>query len=210
MASKEQIEELLSILGINNESKLVICGDRGGATASRLFWSLAYYGLSVKFLDISFSKWMSLGYPVTDKVETFANSNFVINQSQLDFKVDHEYVLSKINDSSSVLVDTRSPEEFNGIIAAGPKSGRIPNSKNFPWEAAVGDDGFIFKNIEHMNSLFEESGITKDKEIICYCQVGERASHTFVALQICGYNNVKIYDRSFADWSTRDNLPIEG
>ena len=210
LASKEQIEELLSILGINNESTLVICGDRGGATASRLFWSLAYYGLSVKFLDISFSKWMSLGYPVTDKVETFANSNFVINQSQLDFKVDHEYVLSKINDSSSVLVDTRSPEEFNGIIAAGPKSGRIPNSKNFPWEAAVGDDGFIFKNIEHMNSLFEESGITKDKEIICYCQVVERASHTFVALQICGYNNVKIYDRSFADWSTRDNLPIEG
>ena len=100
-------------------------------------------------------------------------------------------------------------EEFNGTIAAGPKSGRIPNSKNFPWEIAVGDDGYIFKNIENLNTLFEKFGITKDKEIICYCQVGERASHTFVALQICGYNNVKIYDRSFADWSTRDNLPIE-
>ena len=209
VASKEQIEELLSILGVDIDSTLVICGDRGGATASRLFWSLAYYGLSVKFLDISFSKWTSLGYPVTDKVETIDNSNFTITQSTVDFKVDHEYVLSKIDDSNSILLDTRSPEEFNGTIAAGPKSGRIPNSKNFPWEIAVGDDGYIFKNIENLNTLFEKFGITKDKEIICYCQVGERASHTFVALQICGYNNVKIYDRSFADWSTRDNLPIE-
>ena len=209
IAPKEKIEELLSILGVKNDSVLVICGDRGGTTASRLFWSLTYYGLKVKYLDLSFSKWMSLGYPVTDKVEAINNTDFVITQSKLDFKVDHEYVLSKLDDSGSILLDTRSPDEFNGIIAAGPKSGRIPNSKNFPWELAVGDDGYIFKTIENLSNLFEKFGITKDKEIICYCQVGERASHTFVALQLCEYNNVKIYDRSFADWSTRDNLPIE-
>ena len=209
VAPKEKIEELLSILGVKNDSVLVICGDHGGTIASRLFWSLTYYGLKVKYLDLSFSKWMSLGYPVTDKVEAINNTDFVITQSKLDFKVDHEYVLSKLDDSGSILLDTRSPNEFNGIIAAGPKSGRIPNSKNFPWELAVGDDGYIFKTIENLNNLFEKFGITKDKEIICYCQVGERASHTFVALQLCEYNNVKIYDRSFADWSTRDNLPVE-
>ena len=120
------------------------------------------------------------------------DSIFVITTPVVNFKVNHEYVQSKLSDSNSILLDTRSPDEFNGVIAAGPKAGRIPGSINFPWEIGVGTDGYVFKNIEELDKIFEKYGITKDKEIICYCQVGERASHTFVALQFCNYPNVKI------------------
>lgn len=209
LAPKEQIEELLCNSGITDDSNIVIYGDRGGATATRLFWSLKYYGLNVKFLDISFSKWMELGYPVSNSIETIEPTDFVLTKPIINFKVDHEYILSKLDDKNLILLDTRSPDEFTGVIAAGPKAGRIPNSKNFPWEMAIGDDGYIFKKTNDLTQIFEKHGITKDREIICYCQVGERASHTFVALKLCDYPNVKIYDRSFADWSNRDNLPIE-
>ncbi len=209
VAPQDAIEKLLSVNGITNDSVIVVYGDKNGATATRLFWSLKYYGITVKFLDTSFSKWLQLGYPVSEEVPEIQPTDFVITTPFVNFKVNHEYVQSKLSDSNSILLDTRSPDEFNGVIAAGPKAGRIPGSINFPWEIGVGTDGYIFKNIEELDKIFEKYGITKDKEIICYCQVGERASHTFVALQFCNYPNVKIYDRSFADWSTRADLPIE-
>ena len=208
IADKTTIEQLLSENGVDNDTQIIVYGDKGGSTASRLFWTLLFYGADVKFLDISYSKWLDLGYPVTTEIYSPRKTTFVANENPDNFRVNSDYVLSKIQDQNTVILDTRSKEEYRGLIAAGPKAGRIPNSKNFPWENAIGINGNIFHTAEELSNIFDNYGL-QNKEIICYCQVGERASHTFLALKICGYSDVKIYDRSFADWSNNSNLPIE-
>ena len=208
IADKTTIEQLLGENGVDNDTKIIVYGDKGGSTASRLFWTLLFYGANVNFLDISYSKWVNLGYPVTTEVYAPGKTTFIANENPDNFRVNSDYVLSKIQDQDTIILDTRSKEEYQGLIAAGPKAGRIPNSKHFPWEKAIGVDGNIFHTTEELSSIFDNYGL-QNKEIICYCQVGERASHTFLALKICGYSNVKIYDRSFADWSNNSNMPIE-
>ena len=209
IADKATIEQLLGKNGVANDTRIIVYGDNGGSTASRLFWTLLFYGANVKFLDISYSKWTNLGYPVTTEVYSPNETTFIANENHDNFRVNNDYVLSKIKDPQTIILDTRSKEEYQGLIAAGPKAGRIPNSKNFPWEHAIGVDGNIFHTTEELSTIFDNYGLSQNKEIICYCQVGERASHTFLALKICGYPDVKIYDRSFADWSNNPNMPIE-
>ena len=208
VAPKEQIANFLSEIGIRNEDSVVIYGDKGGTTATRLFWTLEMHGLSVKLLDISFSYWASQSLPTTDEVSPVHSSNFVSSFSN-NYTVDYEYVLSKVDDSNTILLDNRSPDEFSGLIAAGPRPGRIPNSVNLPWDVLCGGTDHIFQNIDSMKQILDSKNITPDKEIICYCQVGERSSHTFLGLKLLNYDKVKLYDHSYSEWSSIDTLPVE-
>ena len=207
IAPKERIEILLSEKGASNSSKIVIYGDRGGASASKLFWTLEYYGADVGILEISFSTWKMKGYPVTRDVTKPQPAKFVA-KIEKDYRVFAEYIASKLGKPDVVLVDTRNPEEYDGLIVSSPRPGRIPSSINLPWFEGAGMEK-LFKDKTGLEKLFEGKGITKDKEVIAYCQVGERASHTFLALRLAGYPNVKIYDRSFSEWSAREDLPVE-
>lgn len=209
VASKERIEELLSEKAVSNDKTIVIYGDRGGASAAKLFWILEMYGATVRILNMSYSAWRSKGYPVTTVTFKPEPTKFSAASQGKDFRVSSDYVASKMGNSNIVLIDTRSPEEYEGYVASGPRPGRIPGSMNIPWSEAVDGMEKIFKSREELAKLFESRGITKDKEIVCYCQVGERASHTFLALRMAGYPNVKIYDRSFSEWSNNFELPVE-
>ena len=208
VASKERIGELLSEKGVGNDMKVIIYGDRGGASAAKLFWVLEMYGANVKILSMPYSVWRAKGYPVTTEKFKPEPAEFVANSHGKDLRVSSDYIASKIGDSNVVLIDTRSPEEYEGYVASGPRPGRIPGSRNIPWSGGVGDTE-IFKSAAELAKLFEGRGVTKDKEVVCYCQVGERASHTLLALRIAGYPNVKIYDRSFSEWSNNFELPVE-
>lgn len=92
-------------------------------------------------------------------------------------------------------MDARSPQEY---IA-----GRIPNSILFPFTDGVGEHGSLFKEKDELVSIFEEQKIPKDKELVCYCTLGHRAANVFVQLRIAGYENVRLYDGSLADWVGR-------
>jgi len=117
----------------------------------------------------------------------------------------------------SVLVDVRGPKEFSGEILAPPeyptehaqRGGHIPGAKNIPWAQAVNEDG-TFKAPEELKALYEPKGVTADKEVIAYCRIGERSSHTwFVLKYLLGYPDVRNYDGSWTEWGNLVRTPIE-
>jgi len=122
-----------------------------------------------------------------------------------------------LGNSRTVLVDVRSPQEFTGEILAPPeyptehaqRGGHIPGAKNIPWAQAVQEDG-TFKSPEDLKALYQTKGVTPDKEVIAYCRIGERSSHSwFVLKYLLGYPNVKNYDGSWTEWGNLVAVPIE-
>jgi thiosulfate/3-mercaptopyruvate sulfurtransferase len=116
------------------------------------------------------------------------------------------------------MVDVRSPKEFTGEILAPPeyptehaqRGGHIPGAVNIPWAQAVNDSDGTFKSTDELKQLYESKGITPDKEIIAYCRIGERSSHTwFVLKYLLGYPKVKNYDGSWTEWGNMIANPIE-
>ena len=123
-----------------------------------------------------------------------------------------------MSSKSKSLVDVRSPKEFTGEILAPPeyptehaqRGGHIPGATNIPWSQAVNDSDGTFKSAGELKTLYESKGITPDKEIITYCRIGERSSHTWFALKyLLGYPNVKNYDGSWTEWGNIIANPIE-
>jgi thiosulfate/3-mercaptopyruvate sulfurtransferase len=116
------------------------------------------------------------------------------------------------------MVDVRSPKEFTGEILAPPeyptehaqRGGHIPGANNIPWSHAVNDNDGTFKSVDELKKLYESKGITSEKEVIAYCRIGERSSHTwFVLKYLLGYPNVKNYDGSWTEWGNMIANPIE-
>jgi len=124
-------------------------------------------------------------------------------------RVDAGALLKKLEDPDLIVLDTRSPEEYAGIVVQTRRVARIPGSINLPWDNCVGRNGELFDQPDALRKVFEEIGITKDKEIVTYCMVGERAAHTYVALRILGYPHAKLYEKSFSEWGNSDDLPVE-
>ena len=120
------------------------------------------------------------------------------------------------SDRRNALVDVRSPAEFNGEIIAPPgltetaqRMGHIPGAANVPWAQAVNEDG-TFKSKEELEQLYGDKGVTKDKDVIAYCRIGERSSHTwFVLKHLLGFQNVKNYDGSWTEYGSLVDVPIE-
>jgi thiosulfate/3-mercaptopyruvate sulfurtransferase len=118
----------------------------------------------------------------------------------------------------SVMVDVRSPKEFTGEITAPPeypmehaqRGGHIPGANNIPWATAVNDADGTFKSVEILKQNYEQKGVTADKDVICYCRIGERSSHSwFVLKYLLGYSKVRNYDGSWTEWGNMIGNPVE-
>jgi thiosulfate/3-mercaptopyruvate sulfurtransferase len=125
-------------------------------------------------------------------------------------------VLESLNQPGIALVDVRSPQEYTGELIAPPgmmetaqRGGHIPGARNIPWAQAVREDG-SFKSPDELRTLYESQGITPDKQVITYCRIGERSSHTwFVLKYLLGYPHVRNYDGSWTEWGNMVAAPIE-
>ncbi|MDE1866334.1 MAG: sulfurtransferase [Thaumarchaeota archaeon] len=188
---------LFGSLGIDETKTVIIYGDYMDPSAARIAWTLLYYGHEkTKILDIGIRSWHQKGLAITKEVYKASPVTFVpkINSS---IRMEAEEVQKKIN--SAFIIDARSPQEY--------MNGRIPNAVLLPFTDGVGEKGSLFKEKDELVQIFEEQKIPKDKELVCYCALGHRAANVFVQLTIAGYENVKLYDGSFADWMGR-RLPL--
>ena len=216
--SKQSCEELLQRFGINNNTTLILYGDFNNWFAAFAFWVFKYYGYrDLKIMDGGRKKWLEEDKPLSKEVPNYPKGNFKASEPDDNIRVFMNYVKETLGKKDKALVDVRSPKEFTGEILAPPeyptehaqRGGHIPGAANIPWSQAVNDDG-TFKSMDELKKLYDSKGIIPDKEIITYCRIGERSSHTwFVLKYLLGYPNVKNYDGSWTEWGNMIANKIE-
>ncbi|HYL66290.1 MAG TPA: sulfurtransferase [Nitrosopumilaceae archaeon] len=198
-----QMRKLLSILGVTKEKTVVFYDDVSGMSASRGVWLLTYFSHKKAFmLDGGIKKWKSLGFPIEIKTNGFKPDKFSGKVNKNVF-AGFEYIKKNLNKIK--LVDARAQGEFNGTVIRAARKGHIPNAINIDWTLNVEEDGTMKKN-ESLSKLYK---LSKDDEIVTYCQGGYRAANSFLALKKLGFKNVKVYVGSWGEWGNRSDLPTE-
>jgi thiosulfate/3-mercaptopyruvate sulfurtransferase len=217
--SKESCQKLLQNAGIDNDTTLLLYGDFNNWFAAFAFWVLKYYGYKdVRLINGGRKKWLQEDRALTKDLPTYSKGNFAANEPDSNIRVFLDEVKRGVSASGLKMVDVRSPKEFTGEILAPPeyptehaqRGGHIPGAVNIPWAQAVNDSDGTFKTTDELKQLYESKGITPDKEIIAYCRIGERSSHTwFVLKYLLGYPKVKNYDGSWTEWGNMIANQIE-
>lgn len=217
--SKSQFEELMSRNGMTSDSEVILYGDFNNWFAAFVFWIFKYYGHEkVKIMNGGRKKWEMEKKPYTKEEPQIQKTKYVSkppNEGMRAYLFDVRRALDK---KDTVLVDVRSPKEFSGEITAPPeypmehaqRGGHIPGANNIPWATAVNDTDGTFKAVEELKKNYEPKGVTPDKDVICYCRIGERSSHSwFVLKYLLGYPQVRNYDGSWTEWGNMIGNPIE-
>ncbi|HYT35318.1 MAG TPA: sulfurtransferase [Ktedonobacteraceae bacterium] len=216
--SKAHLEELLGRAGVSNDTTIVLYGDNNNWFAAWALWILKYYGHEdVRLLDGGRVKWLADKREITTEVPSYSQATYHAGEPKTDIRALRDQVLSQIGQSNVALVDVRSPGEYSGELLApanlpqegAQRGGHIPGAANIPWGQAVREDG-TFKSADELRALYGGKGVTPDKEVIAYCRIGERSSHTWFALHyLLGYPHVRNYDGSWTEWGSLIGVPIE-
>ena len=219
IVNKSQFEELMSKNGITADSEIILYGDFNNWFAAFVFWIFKYYGHDkVKIMNGGRKKWELEKKQYTKDEPQIQRTKYVSqppNEGVRAYLFDVRRALDK---KDTTMVDVRSAKEFTGEITAPPeypmehaqRGGHIPGANNIPWATAVNDTDGTFKAIDELKKVYESKGVTPDKDVICYCRIGERSSHTwFVLKYLLGYPQVRNYDGSWTEWGNMIGNPIE-
>jgi thiosulfate/3-mercaptopyruvate sulfurtransferase len=218
LSEPRAFEELLGKAGISPETTIVLYGDNNNWFAAWAFWQLKYYGQDkVLLMNGGRKKWIEEKRPVVTEVAGYPAAMYRVKAPNTAIRAKRDDVFAAVEKKSGAqLVDVRSPDEFSGKIIAPPgmsetaqRGGHIPTAANIPWSQAVNEDG-TFKPVEALKQLYGAKGISGDKEVIAYCRIGERSSHTwFVLKYLMGVKDVRNYDGSWTEWGNLIGAPIE-
>jgi thiosulfate/3-mercaptopyruvate sulfurtransferase len=202
------IEHLIQAKGVNNDSTVVAYDEIAGMRSARLFWFLEFFGHDdVHVLNGGFNAWVAADLPTTQDATIPRAGNFKM-KPQPERLATVEEVQSKLGNQAAVIVDTRSDAEYTGQLVRAKRGGAIPGAVHLEWTNNLDPKGF-FKSSEQLAEMYAERKITPDKEVIPHCQGAYRSAHTYLALRLIGYPNVKNYLGSWGEWGNRLDLPIE-
>lgn len=211
--------ELLASKGISNDTTVVIYGDKHNWWATYAMWVFKLFGhKDVRILNGGRAKWAAEGRELTREVPSYPRGTYTApERDDTSIRAFREQVREHIKKSGVALVDVRSPQEYSGERTHMPeypqegtlRGGHIPTAVSIPWAKAVNEDS-TFKSVEELRELYGARGVTPDKDVIAYCRIGERSSHTwFVLTYLLGYPQVRNYDGSWTEWGNSVGLPIE-
>lgn len=212
----EGFSRLLAEAGVDDGTTVVLYGGNNNWFAAYAYWLLKYRGFDkVKLLDGGRTKWELGGRKLVDEVPAVDASDFQITgDSRPELRVLRDEVIAKAG--SGTFVDVRSPEEFSGEKLAPDHlpqeqpyvGGHVPGAKNIPWSKAANEDG-TFKAEEELRALYGGEGVLED-DVIAYCRIGERSSHTwFVLHELLGHAGAKNYDGSWTEYGSLVGVPVE-
>lgn len=217
--SREQFQALVRKLGIDESTTVVFYGDKNNWWAAYALWVFQLFGFTnVKLLDGGRIKWEQEGREFVTDVPSFPASSYTASErNDAPFRVFFEEVRQHAA-SKKALVDVRSPQEYTGERTHMPdypqegtlRGGHIPGAKSVPWARAANPDG-SFKPAAELRAIYErEQGLSPKDDVVAYCRIGERSSHTwFVLKYLLGYPNVRNYDGSWTEWGNAVRAPIE-
>jgi thiosulfate/3-mercaptopyruvate sulfurtransferase len=217
IAGRDDFSALLSAGGIGPDTTIVLYGDNNNWFAAWAYWQLKLYGhTDVRILDGGRKYWLDHGLPLSTDVPTYPETGYRLPEPDFALRAFRDDILPRLSDSELVLVDVRAPAEYSGELLAPPglsetaqRAGHIPGAASIPWAQTVREDG-TFKSLEDLAALYAAKGVTSDKDIIAYCRIGERSSHTwFVLHELLGYRRVRNYDGSWTEWGSMVGVPIE-
>lgn len=217
--NEEQFAALLSRNGISNDTTVVFYGDKNNWWATYAFWVFKLFGhADCRIMDGGRVKWIAEGSELTKDVPSYKTTDYK-PAARTDYKIRafRDQVLAHVL-AEQPLVDVRSPQEFSGELLHMPGSpqegalrgGHIKGAVNVPWSKAVAEDG-TFRPLGELRDLYETAqGLSSQDNVIAYCRIGERSSHTwFVLTYLLGYPNVRNYDGSWTEWGNLVGVPIE-
>jgi len=217
---RDQMEQVLRGRGISAETLVVLYGDRNNWWATYAFWVLRLFGIErLAIMDGGRQRWADEGRPlVTDRPAAVPGHIAVGERRDGAIRTFRDEVMSHVR-AGRRLVDVRSPEEYRGErlhMADYPnegalRGGHIPGARNVPWARAVDPETHCFRTADELRAIYErEQGLAPGEEIVVYCRIGERSSHTwFVLTYLLGYPSVRNYDGSWTEWGNAVRAPIE-
>ena len=214
---KAKLEELLGRSGITPDTTIVLYGDNNNWYAAWALWQLKVYGHEdVRLMNGGRKKWLAEGRDLETTTTAPAPTTYKAKDPDFSIRALLPEVQSAYKRNDTVLVDVRSPQEFSGEILAPPglpetcqRGGHIPGAKSIPWGKACNEDG-TFKSRDELLALYGGQGVTPDKNVIAYCRIGERSSHTwFVLKYLLGFQNVRNYDGPWTEWGNPVGAPAE-
>jgi thiosulfate/3-mercaptopyruvate sulfurtransferase len=216
---QEGLSALLQRAGIGPETTVVLYGGNNNWFAAYGYWILKYLGFdNLKLLNGGRKKWELESREMSMEVPSYpAGELQVSGPVRDDIRAFRDEVLQKVKGGGATFVDVRSPEEYRGEKLApdhlpqeqAQVPGHIPGAANIPWAKAANDDG-SFKSADELRALYEGAGVTADAEVVAYCRIGERSSHTWFALtELLGYGDVKNYDGSWTEYGSLVGVPVE-
>jgi thiosulfate/3-mercaptopyruvate sulfurtransferase len=212
-------QELMSRKGISNDTTVVFYGDKNNWWACYAFWVFQLFGhTNAKVMDGGRVKWEADKRPTTREVPNIEPVAYKApERNDKPVRAFRDEVLAHQKDKKP-MIDLRSPQEYSGERLHMPdypnegalRGGHIPGAKNVPWASAANPDG-TFKSTEELREIYEgKAGLKKGDDVIAYCRIGERSSHTwFVLKYLLGYDKVRNYDGSWTEWGNSVGVPIE-
>lgn len=213
LLGEEEFGELLRSLGVNQDSNILIYDDGNALSATRIFYALEYYGLKdqVKVLNGGYPAWLTAGNDISVEPVQPAAGNFVAKANE-NLVSSKEQVLEQLENDNFVILDTRSADEYSGAEKRNNLyGGHIPGAVHREWTTSLteNEEGLQqFLSLEDLQENFESIGVEKDKTVITYCQTNVRGAHSYFSLRLLGYEDIRPYEGSWAEWGNSEDTPI--